>query len=117
MTCEDSDVNSCLQSALSVLAGVFFRVGILARAWAMHAVKFGGSLGTITGWPGLDAAWPFASTYIQWLNALRLIGLPATTATELPGMLEPQAEMATATSTKKAPSAGMDLRVFIRLGG
>jgi hypothetical protein len=35
----------------------------------------------------------------------------------LPGTLEPQAEMATATSTKKAPSAGMDLRVFIRLGG
>src|ERR1700728_2751130 len=117
MTCEDSEVNSCLQSALSVLAAVFFRVGIFDRASAMQLLKFGGSLGTITGWPGLDAAWPFASTYIQWLNALRVIGLPATSATELPGRLEPQAETAMATSTKKAPSAGMDLRVFIRLGG
>ena len=49
ITCEDSEVKSCLQSALSVLAGVFFRVGIFARASAMHLVKFGGSLGTITG--------------------------------------------------------------------
>ncbi len=49
MTWLESDVNSCLQSALSVLSGVFASDGICWRTWAMHLVKFGGSLGTITG--------------------------------------------------------------------
>ena len=35
----------------------------------MHLLKFGGSVGTITGWPGLCAAWLLAATYIQWLKA------------------------------------------------
>ena len=79
----------------------------------MHLVKFGGSFGTITGSPGLCAAWPFAATYIQWLNAWCVIGLPATVATELPGIPLPQPAITGAMTTKKAPSAGMDFTVFI----
>ncbi len=103
------------QSAFRVLVAVFARLGISALTCAMHLVKFGGSLGTMTGWPGDCAAWVLASTYIQWSNACVLIGLPATTATELLGIELPQADTASAMTTKKAPSAGMDRRDFIRL--
>ena len=54
---------------LSCLSGVLASVGICLRTWAMQLVKFGGSLGTITGAPGLWDALPLAATYIQWLNA------------------------------------------------
>jgi hypothetical protein len=83
------------------------------RAWAMHALKSGGSVGTTTGAPGPAwAALPLAATYIQWLNAWVVIGLPAMSATELPGTFEPQAAIPTA-STKKAPSARMDRLIVI----
>ena len=51
----------------------------------MHLVNCGGSVGTITGCPGLWAACDLAATYIQWLNAWVVIGLPATSATESEG--------------------------------
>src|SRR6185312_17264331 len=51
----------------------------------MHLVNCGGSVGTITGWPGLWAACDLAATYIQWLNAWVVIALPATEATESEG--------------------------------
>src|SRR5579871_5899838 len=108
----DSEVNSCLQSLRIVVVAVLARLGICLRTWAMQLSKFGGSLGTITGWPGDWAAWLFAATYIQWLNAWLVIGLPATSATESPGTLEPQPATASA-ATKKAPSARRDLRTFI----
>ena len=83
----------------------------------MQPVKFGGSFGTITGAPGCWDAWPLAATYIQWLNAAVVIGLPAIDATELPGTppLAPHADSAIA-STKKAPSAVMTFGTFIRGG-
>src|ERR1700758_547082 len=77
----------------------------------MHLSKFGGSLGTITGEPGLWAAWLLAATYIQWLNAWVVIGLPATSATESPGTPLPQPATA-APTTKKAHSAVITLRCF-----
>ena len=116
MTSLESDVNTRPQSLLSVLSAVLASDGISAFTWAMHLVKFGGSLGTITGSPGACAACVLASTYIQWLNAWVMIGLPATVATELPGMPLPQPATATAMATKKAPSAGMVLNDFIRPG-
>src|SRR5690348_7995276 len=74
----------------------------------MHLVKLGGSFGTITGeLPPLCDALPLAATYIQWLNAWVVIGLPATSATESPGTPEPHAEIPAA-SAKKAPSAPRD---------
>ena len=82
----------------------------------MQPLNWGGSVGTITGAPGLCAALPFSATYIQWLNAWVVIGLPAMSATELPGMPPPHADSPTAT-TKKAPSAKMDLNDFIDSGG
>jgi hypothetical protein len=57
-----------------------------------------------------------AATYIQWLNAWVVIGLPATSATELPGTPPPQAATATA-STKKAPSAAIRLEYFLMNSG
>ncbi len=45
----ESEVKTRWQSAFSVLALVFARLGISALTWAMHLVKLGGSLGTITG--------------------------------------------------------------------
>ena len=70
------------------------------------AVKFGGSVGTMTGsvWPcwAAWAAWSFAATYIQWLNAWSVIGLPATVATELLGSELPQPAMAAAITKKAA---------------
>ena len=82
----------------------------------MQLLKFGGSLGTMTGAPGVEAAYPLAATYIQWSNARVLIGLPATAATEPSGTaeLEPQPDTARATAPKKAPSAGMVSWILIR---
>ena len=94
---------------------VFASVGISFRTCAMQSLKFGGSFGTITGWPGLWAAWPLAATYIQWLNVWVVIGLPATLATASPGTPLPQPGDPTAT-TKKAPSARIELRTFIERG-
>ena len=48
----ESEVNSCLQSVRSVAVLVFARLGMSFLTCAMHALKFGGSFGTITGWPG-----------------------------------------------------------------
>ena len=79
---------------------------------ATHASKFGGSFGTITGWPGFWAAWLLAATYIQWLNACVETGLPATSTTASPGTPLPQPAIPTAI-TKKAPSARKELRTFI----
>src|SRR5947209_18468721 len=112
MTWLDSEVNSCLQSVRRVLVAVLARLGISLRAWLMQLLKFGGSLGTITGWPGLCAAWLLAATNIQWLNAWVVIGLPATVATESPETLLPHAVTPVA-NTKKAPSARRDLRTCI----
>ena len=78
----------------------------------MHALNCGGSFGTITGWPGDCAAWLLAATYIQWLNACVLIGLPATSATESPDTPLPQPAIPIAI-TKKAPRAKIELRTFI----
>ena len=102
MTWPESEVNSCWQSLRSVLSVCLARLGTACLTWAMHLVNCGGSVGTITGWPGLWAAWDLAATYIQWLKACVLIGLPATSATELPGievllLLEPHAASRTAT--------------------
>jgi hypothetical protein len=55
----------------------------------MHLVNCGGSVGTITGCPGLWAAWDLAATYIQWLNACVVIWFPATSATESDETPEP----------------------------
>jgi hypothetical protein len=83
----------------------------------MHPLKLGGSVGTTTGEPGPDwAELPLAATYIQWLKAWAVIGFPATSATELPGTLEPQAAIPAA-SIKKAPSAKMDRLIFIVAAG
>src|ERR1700728_1658589 len=49
----ESEVNSWLQSDLTVLSGVFASDGICLRTCAMQLVKFGGSFGTITGDPGV----------------------------------------------------------------
>src|ERR1700728_3637222 len=95
MTWDDSEVKSCLQSVRSVLVAVLARLGICFLTWLMQPLKFGGSLGTITGEPGLWAAWLLAATYIQWLNAWVVIGLPATSATALPGRPLPQPDTAT----------------------
>ncbi len=65
MTWLEYEVKSCLQSALICLSGVLARVGTLLRTWAMQDVKFGGSLGTITGAPGFCEAWLLAATYSQ----------------------------------------------------
>src|SRR5437588_3591759 len=108
-----SDVNSCLQSVRSCLVEVLASVGISRRACEMQRSKLGGSLGTITGEPGLWEAWLFAATYIQWLNAWVVIGLPATSATELPAMPLPH-PATTAESAKKAPSAAVRLR-YLRI--
>ncbi len=105
-------MKSCLQSARSVLTDALARLGNSLRAWAMQVLKFGGSLGTITGWPGLCAAWLLAATSIQWLSACVVIGLPATSATESPGTPLPQPATPTA-NIKKAPSARRELRTFI----
>ena len=79
----------------------------------MQLLNSGGSFGTITGCVGLCcAAWLLAATYIQWLTACVVIGLPATSTTALPGTPLPQAEIPTAI-TKKAPSARIELRTFI----
>src|SRR3984957_14300239 len=78
----------------------------------MQFVNLGGSLGTITGAPGLCAAWLLAATYIQWSNARVVIGLPATSATESTGTPLPHAASATET-TKKAPSAANRLTGFL----
>src|ERR1700746_2930476 len=100
MTWLEREVKSCLQSARSVFVAVLARLGICVRTWATHLSKFGGSLGTITGWPGLLAARLFAAQYIQWVNGGVVIGLPATWATESLGTLEPQPATPTA-NTKK----------------
>ena len=116
MTWPLSEVKSCLQSARSCLSEIFFSAGISARAVVRHLLKFGGSLGTITGWPGLWEACSLAATYIQWSTALRLIGLPPTVATAPSGTpLEPHPLMTSAMSTKKAPSAGINLLLFMGL--
>src|ERR1700685_4374594 len=81
----------------------------------MQLVKLGGSFGTITGDPDDSEAWPLAATYIQWLNVWSVIGFPAITATELPGIPPPQAERPTA-STKKAPSAMMYFFIIVIRG-
>src|ERR1700724_2501497 len=74
----------------------------------------------ITGLPGDWAAWPLAATYIQWLKAFVVIGLPAISAIEAPGTPPPQPAMTatetTAPTTKKAPRARMDLLDFITRG-
>src|SRR5260370_14561122 len=117
MTWPDSEVNSFEQSVLSWVSGVLARLGISLRAWVMQFLKAGGSLGTITGAPGFCAAWLLAATYIQWLNAAVVIGLPATEATEFPGTPLPQPPRAAAT-TKKAPSARSRLHcIRIASGG
>src|ERR1700733_1593674 len=112
MTWLESEVKSCLQSVRSVAVFVLARLGIALRTWAMHVLKSGGSLGTITGSPGDWAAWLFAATNIQWLNACVEIGFPATSATESPGTPLPQPATPRA-NTKKAPSAKIDLRTVI----
>ena len=112
MTWLESEVKSCLQSVRSVLVAVLARLGICFLTWSTHLSKFGGSFGTITGWPGLCAAWLLAATYIQWLNAWVVIGLPATVATESPDTELPHPATPIA-NTKKAPSARTDLRTFI----
>ena len=78
----------------------------------MQFLNSGGSLGTITGAPGVCDALPLAATYIQWLKAAVVIGFPDMSATESPGTPLPHAERLTA-STKKAPSARMNLNRFI----
>ena len=78
----------------------------------MQLLNSGGSLGTITGAPGVCDALPFSTTYIQWLNAAVLIGLPAISATESPDSPLPHAVTPIA-PTKKAPSARMYLSLFI----
>ena len=90
----------------------------------MHLGNSGGSVGTITGAPGDCAASPLASTYIQCRTARLVIGLPATTAASLDGTVpaptdeddddEPQPATISAATTKKAQSAGIDLRDFIK---
>ena len=50
---------------LERLVGRLAQRGISALTWAMHLEKLGGSSGTMTGCPGVWAAWPFAATYIQ----------------------------------------------------
>ena len=75
----------------------------------MQLLNSGGSLGTITGAPGVCDALLFAATYIQWLNAAVVIGLPDMSATEFPGTPLPHAARPAA-STKKAPSAAIKLR-------
>ena len=88
------------------------KVGICALTCVTQFLNCGGSLGTITGEPGLCDEFPLAATNIQWSNAVVEIGFPATLATELPGMLLPQAERAT-TATKKAPSAKVRRKPFM----
>ena len=107
-----SEVNDCWHSVRTVALLDLASAGTSALACAMHPVKLGGSLGTITGEPGVCAAWLLAATYIQWLNAWVEIGLPATLTTASPGTPLPQPAMPTPI-TKKAPSARMDLRTFI----
>src|SRR2546423_5280661 len=63
------------------------------------------------GAPGLCEAWLLAATYIQWLKAWVVIGLPATSATEFPGTPLPHAATPP-TTTKKAPSARILPRYF-----
>ena len=90
-------------------------VGICLRAWAMQLLNSGGSLGTITGAPGVCTALLFAATYIQWLNAAVEIGLPDMSATEFPGTPLPQAARPTP-STKKAPSAAINFVILMNEG-
>ena len=94
MTCPDSEVNSFEQSVFSWASGVLARLGISLRAWAVQFLKSGGSLGTITGAPGFCAAWLLAATYIQWLNAAVVIGLPDTEATDTAPVRSDVAELA-----------------------
>ena len=97
-----SAVNACWQSPRSVVVSALARVGTSALACAMQLVNFGGSLGTITGEPGVCAAWLLAATYIQWLNAWVEIGLPATSTTASPGTPLPQPAMPTRDHKKGA---------------
>src|SRR5947209_3096431 len=88
-----------LQIRRRFLTGVL--LGTYRRAVATQFGKFGGLSGTSTGAPFCCAS-NFATTTIQCLNAWSVIGLPATEATELPGIPLPQ-PVRLAASTKKAP--------------
>ncbi len=55
MTWVESDVNSWLHSLLSCVSGCLASDGSWARTCAMQPVNVGGSVGTITGAPGLWA--------------------------------------------------------------
>src|SRR5579864_1227480 len=112
MTWAERVVKSCLQSARTCLVGVRARLGISRRTCATQLLKLGGSLGTITGAVGLLAVWLLAATNIQCLNAWVVIGFPATSATELPGIPDPH-PASTIAATKKAPSAGILLDSFL----
>src|SRR5579884_1347292 len=107
-----SELKRFWQSALSVLDDVLASWGICLRTLDTHWPKLGGSLGTMTGWPGFCAAWLLAATNIQWSKAWRVTGLPATLATASPGTPLPHAATLM-TSTKKAPSAVMYRFAFI----
>src|ERR1700761_135420 len=123
MTAWEYEVNALWQAARIFVSDSLASVGINFLTCAMHLGNSGGSVGTITGEPGLCAASPLASTYIQCSTARLVIGLPATTAASVDGTEpapddddddeEPQPATINAATTKKAHSAGKDLRVFI----
>src|ERR1700722_5269656 len=118
MTAWEYEVKALWQAARIFASDSLARVGISFLTCAMHLGNSGGSVGTITGEPGLWAASPLASTYIQCSTARLLIGLPATTAASEAGTElalldedfddEPQPATISAATTKKAHSAGKD---------
>src|SRR5689334_10572527 len=122
MTWPDSELKSCWQSPRSVLSVCLARLGTAWRTVAMHLVNCGGSVGTITGCPGLWAACDLAATYIQWLNPWVVIALPATEATESDGtpplllLLLPHAASRTETIAT-APSASVVRMAFFTTTG
>jgi len=97
IVCAYCDEQAVLSSETEIVDGAIF------FSAAMHFAKVGGS-GMITGLPGSDCASPSAATYSQWARVCFVIGLPATTATESPGIELPQADTITP-PTKMAPSA------------
>src|ERR1700722_18538047 len=123
MTAWEYEVKALWQAVRIFASDSLASVGISFLTCAMHLGNSGGSVGTITGEPGDCAASPLASTNIQCSTARLVIGLPATTAASVAGTVpaltdegdddEPQPATISAATTKKAQSAGMDLRDFI----